>query len=216
MSDPSARNSSTCCAVRTSSGTWVAVVLTTLLWGVEAAAETDPLAWTNFLLGPEHSQWLVGALGRIATDAERKEFLSLEDDAAAAAFVERFWAQPGRERVRRIYDERAVLADRRFGEAAHPGRKTDRGTLFILFGEPEETSFEDLRHVDEPPVELWRYPKGAEVGLDGTRPERIYRFAKRGDLTRMFRKGGQDDPAVLRRRMPPSVRLPSGGRPDPP
>jgi GWxTD domain-containing protein len=185
-----------------------------LLWLVAAALpalasdEADALALTNFQLGPQYSQWLVGALGRIASDAERTEFLALDGDAAAAAFVERFWAQPGRDRVRRIYDERAELADRRFGEAAFPGRKTDRGTIFILYGEPEEIEYEDQRHVDEPPVELWRYAKDAEAGLDAERPERIYRFAKSGDLTRMFRKGSPEDPAVIRQRRPPNARLP--------
>jgi GWxTD domain-containing protein len=179
-----------------------------LFWlaALTAGEEPDALESTNFLLGPEHSQWLVGAIGRIATEEERRQFLALEDDAAAAAFVAEFWRQPGRERLQRVYDERAGLADRRFSEAAHPGRKTDRGTVFILYGEPSEILFEDKRHVDDPPVELWRYPKDAEVGLDGARPERLYRFAKRGDLTRMFRKGSPDDPAMIRQRLPPNAR----------
>jgi GWxTD domain-containing protein len=175
-----------------------------------ARAEQDALDWTNFLLGPEYTQWLVGAIGRIASEAERAQYLALRDDAAAAAFVERFWAQTGRDRVRRVYDERAATADRRFSEAAYPGRKTDRGTIYILYGEPEETTFEDRRHVEDPPVELWRYPKTAEAGLDGERPERIYRFSKRDDLTRFFRKGSAEDPAVIRERLPPNARVPPG------
>jgi GWxTD domain-containing protein len=173
-----------------------------------ASDEDDALAWTNPLLGPEYTQWLVGAIGRIASEQERTRFLSLRDDAAAADFVQRFWAEPGREVVHRTYEERAADADRRFGEAAYPGRKTDRGAIYILYGEPEEITFEDLRHVDDPPVELWRYPKGAEAGLDGKRPERIYRFAKIGDLTRHFRKGSPEDPAVMRERQPPNSRVP--------
>jgi GWxTD domain-containing protein len=173
-----------------------------------SAPDDDPLEWTNFLLGPEYTQWLVGAIGRIANEQEREQFLALRDDAAAAAFVERFWSAPGRDRVRRIYEERATDADRRFGEAAYPGRKTDRGTVYILYGEPEEISFEDRRHVDDPPVEMWRYPKDAPAGLDEERPERSYRFAKRGDLTRFFRKGSSEDPATIRERLPPNVRVP--------
>ena len=82
--------------------------------------------------------------------------------------------------------------------------------MFILYGEPEEITYEDQRHVDDPPVEMWRYSKTAEVGLDGKKPERVYRFAKVGDLTRMFKKGSPDDPAVARERRPPNARLPQG------
>lgn len=221
MSDRSVRNSSTSCAGRTNSRLhhrrrrlpWVALVAASAL--VAAAAqplcasdEDDRLAWTNALLGPEYTQWLVGAVGRIASEQERTQFLALRDDTAAADFVERFWAQPGRDRLHRIYEERAADADRRFGEAAYPGRKSDRGAIYILYGEPEEITFEDNRHVDDPPVELWKYPKGAEAGLDGERPERIYRFAKIGDLTRQFRKGSAEDPAVQRERLPPNARVP--------
>ena len=225
MSDRSAKSSSTSCDGPTSSRvrcpsrascSGAALFLATLLWSGSAPAandDLDPLALTNFLLGPQHSQWLVGAVGRIASEEERTEYLALDDDAAAAAFVERFWAKPGRDRVRRVFEERAEIADRRFAESAHPGRKTDRGAIFILYGEPEEITFEDRRHVDDPPVELWRYPKGAEAGLDASRPDRTYRFARRGDLTRLFRKGSADDPAVIRQRRPPNARLPSG---DPP
>lgn len=227
MSDRSAKSSSTCSGAPTNSGSpprrrrdvarlalvlWVSLAAPPLL----ASDEAEALALTNFQLGPEYSQWLVGALGRVATEAEKTEFLALGDDAAAVAFVERFWARPGRDRVQRIYGERAAVADRRFGEAAFPGRKTDRGTIFILYGEPEEISFEDRRHVDDPPVELWRYPKDADAGLDGERPERVYRFAKSGDLTRMFRKGSAEDPAMIRQRRPPNARLPPSGSSWPP
>lgn len=186
------------------------LVLGLLLFSPSLAAapssEDDALALTNPLLGPEYAQWLVGAIGAIATEAERAEYLALRSDAEAEAFIEEFWTRPDRAEIRAVYVERAEEADRRFTEAAYPGRRTDRGCLFILYGEPEETEYEQFRNVDDPPVELWRYPKKTGPGLDGERPRRVYRFVKTGDLTREFRKGGPNDPARIRERLPPGTR----------
>lgn len=161
----------------------------------------DRFEWTNPLLGPRYAQWLVGPISQIATAEERQAFLALENDQEAAAFIERFWSER-RSPLRAIYERRAEEADRRYSEGAYPGRKTDRGALYVLYGDPATVEYEEFRNVEEPDVELWRYAKDAEVGLDGNKPRRLYRFAKDGDLTRMFRKGGPNDPAVKRRRSP--------------
>lgn len=166
-------------------------------------------------LGSKYAQWLVGPLARMASRAEVDEFLGLSSDDEAAIFVEEFWRRrdpdPSQESnpVRELYEQRAAVADSQFTEAAYSGRRTDRGTVLILYGEPEHKEFEEFRDVDEPDVELWKYPKKADEGLDGRRPERQYRFARRGDLTSFYQPR---DPSDIRNRLGREPRLPSTGR----
>jgi GWxTD domain-containing protein len=160
----------------------------------------DALELTNVQLGPAYAQWLVGAVGQIASKAEREAYLTLRDNRAAQAYIAEFWQRHAD--VRALYDERSQLADKRFTEAAYPGAKTDRGTILILYGEPREISFEDHRNVEEPTVELWLYDKDHPVGLHGMSPDRQYRFTRVGDLTRRFVKGRANDPAQRRGRQP--------------
>lgn len=175
---------------------------------VPAAAQLDDLIeHTNPLLGPAYAQWLVGPIAEIASEQERREYLSLTTDEEAERFIEEFW-KGDRVAFRWTFDERVRVADQRYTEGTYPGSRTDRGTVFILHGEPEEIRYEEFRHVGEAPVELWEYPKKAEKGLDGRRPDRVYRFVKKGDLTIEFRKGGPNDPAVERRRRPDRFRPP--------
>lgn len=146
----------------------------------------------NPFLGPGYTQWLVGPISRLATPTEMDAYLALRDDAAAAAFIEDFWQRrdpaPARpdNPLRETFEERAAEADRRYSESGYPGRRTDRGTTYILFGEPEETDHEISPHPDDPPVEVWRYPDDAEPGLSGEHPAGSYRFIKRGDLTTFY------------------------------
>lgn len=176
----------------------IVLFLTVPAW---AQQRVDPIDWTNPLLGPRYAQWLVGPIGYIAGEKGRAEFLALTSDQSAEEFVGRFWSGQ-RADLEALYERRAAEADRLYSEAAYPGRRTDRGTLYVLYGEPSEIEYEQYLNVEDPPVELWSYSKGASPGLDGTRPRKLYRFAKDGDLTRLFRKGGPNDPAVKRRRSP--------------
>ncbi len=157
----------------------------------------------NPLLGPEFAQWMVGPLGQISSSEERESYLSLSSDDEAREFIENFWRQPEHQLIAGLYRERSEEADRRFTESQVAGRRTDRGTIFILYGEPNEVTFEEFRDIEDPPVELWRYsPKEAGPGLDGRKPAKTYRFVRIGDLTRSFVKGGPGDPEEQRRRDP--------------
>lgn len=159
------------------------------------AQRRDAADLVNVALDPEHANWLVGAHARIATEAEIEEFLALRRDEDAAAFVERFWARrdpdparPGNP-VREAAERRALEADRRFSEAGIAGRRTDRGTIWVLHGEPAKIENEPNPLYGEPPLELWRYEPGGAKGLDGRAPERLYRFARRDDLTTFYWPG---------------------------
>jgi GWxTD domain-containing protein len=167
------------------------------------------------LLGAELSQWLVGPVGRLATEQEIDAYLRLKSDDDARRFIDQFWAgrdpdpaRPGNP-VLELYETRAAEADKKFSEAAVAGRRTDRGTIHILYGAPESIGYEEFRDVSGPDVELWTYPKKAEAGLDGRRPERQYRFAKLDDLTRFYSPRETHDPRQRRGISEPG--LPPGG-----
>ena len=159
---------------------------------------------TNPLLSPERSQFLVGAVARMATPEEVETYLGLADDTAAAAFEEAFWQRrdPDAARagnpVRELFDRRAAEADRRFTEAGYRGRRSDRGTIFVLHGEPEKVDFEINPRAGEPPLEVWTYARDAVLGLDGRRPAESYRFIKRGDLTVHYQRPVLEQDRVLR------------------
>jgi GWxTD domain-containing protein len=148
----------------------------------------------NTRLSPALSQWLIGAVSKLATPEEVQGYLALTDDAAATAFIEAFWAahdpdpaRPGNP-LRELFERRALEADKRFSEAGYLGRRTDRGTLFVLYGEPKTIDFELNPREGDPPVELWSYGGARGPALDGKLPSPVYRFVKRGDLTVIFQQ----------------------------
>lgn len=168
--------------------------------GLAACASTDarPAArdaaeLTNPLLSPTHSQWLVGPIAEMATSEEIAEYLGLSSDEAAAAFVDAFWERrdpyPLRpdNPLRETFDARAAEADRLYSEAGYLGRRTARGTAYVLFGPPADVEYQLSQHPDDPPVTVWRYPADAPPGLHGEPPARFYRFIKRDDLTEAYR-----------------------------
>ncbi len=152
--------------------------------------ERDAVELTNFRLSPAYSQWLLGPIARIADGEEIERYLKLADDAAAAAFIEEFWSRRDRpwalkpsDRPRNRFEERAQVADAIYRDGTHRGRYTDRGTVFILHGEPQDVRYATSTLPGNPAVEIWAYPKSAPPGLDGRRPKRRYHFVRRGDLT---------------------------------
>jgi GWxTD domain-containing protein len=179
-----------------------------------------------FLQG-DLAHWLVGPIGRLATEDEITQYLRLKTPDEANQFIEQFWAKrdpdpskPGNA-VRELFESRAAEADQKFVEAAVAGHRTDRGTIWVLYGEPEKMDHEQGRDVSGPDVELWHYSKQAEAGLDGRRPEKEYRFWKKGDLTTFYsqRESERDASDPRRRRqtgIPGEPGEPGrGGVPDP-
>ncbi len=179
-----------------------AVVETVLLLTFSVAAPLEagkkkrqnPEELTNFLLSPRYSQWLVGPVARIASDEERKTFLNLQVDEEAAAFISDFWQQRGGDSVfptkgpKVIFAERKEEADRVFADGTYVGHRTDRGTIFVLYGEPTEIRFEAAPRGRGEFLEIWEYGREVEKGLDGQQPERLYHFVKKDGRT-VFYKG---------------------------
>lgn len=152
--------------------------------GIAAMAEL-----TNPSLGPEYSDWLVGPVARLASSGDIQAYLALQDDHAAAEFIQRFWERHGSSgkgtasSIEALFDERSAVADKKFSEAGFLGRHTDRGTILILYGQPKKGGFEVAAEPNLGSVEVWEYGADAPAGLDGKQPDRTYRFVKRGDLT---------------------------------
>ena len=146
----------------------------------------------NYSLGVEYTQWLNGPTFYIATEAERAEFLSLTSDEAAGAFIADFWKtrdpDPGffGNKFKELYDERLALADRRYREAAVTGRRTDRGVIYVLFGEPDLIRYDSPPNPREPDLEVWNYSGDSEPGLGGEKPNRRYYFAERDGKTVLY------------------------------
>jgi GWxTD domain-containing protein len=144
----------------------------------------------NILLSPGLAQWLVGPVARIASDEETQAYLRLKDDSSAEAFIQEFWQKrgdpqnpwPGRQ-VRDIFDRRAEAADRLFTEGANLGRRTDRGEIFILFGEALKSGFVQDENRRARTVEIWLYDPKSRRGLHGAPPEESYFFTKIDGLT---------------------------------
>ncbi len=190
-----------------------ALFLALVLGATSAAVAADSLErlhpddLINPFLGPTHTRWLVGPVGQLADEEERTLFLLLDSNEEAAAFVEQFWSRRDGA-LKRQFELRAAEADKRYSESGLLGRRTDRGMVYVLFGDPDKTEWEEHRDIDDPDIELWTYPKGAAKGLNGKKPARRYRFARDGDVMRLF-SNDPSDPANRRRRMIRRIREPS-------
>lgn len=158
----------------------------------EAKKPKDADELFNPMLGPDYAFWLAGPIVRIATEEEVEEYLFLVDDAEAKAFVEEFWAERNEgtpvfeDTPEEIFHQRAEEADKRFTEGTLPGRRTDRGAIFVVYGEPEKIEFETQDVLGQPPIEVWHYPEDAEEGLDGEEPKERYRFIEVDGETVLF------------------------------
>lgn len=155
--------------------------------GADLGPPTGPENLTNLYLSPQYSQWLVGPIARMITPDAAQAYLALTDDLAAADFIEAFWrSRPDGQR--QTFEERADEADRRYTEAGYSGRRTARGMIYVLYGEPEETEY-DIDPQTSLPFEVWRYGDDAPTGLDGRQPT-SFRFQKTGDITTFYRPRG--------------------------
>ena len=132
-------------------------------------------------LGSAYDSWLKEDVPDIITNEERRAFLRLSTNEEREQFVESFWDRrnPDPESAANTYKEehyrRLAYADERFASGI-PGRKTDRGHIYILWGPPDEIESHPSggtydRPIDQGggstttyPWELWRYRHLEGVG----------------------------------------------------
>ncbi len=94
-------------------------------------------------LGSQGDDWLGNVVPDIITDEERRAFLELGTEEEREQYKEIFWRDrnPDPESpvnpVREEHYRRLAYADEHFASGI-PGRKTDRGHIYIIWGAPDE------------------------------------------------------------------------------
>src|ERR1700741_2061082 len=132
-------------------------------------------------LGPAYASWLGDEVPDIITEEERRAFLGLSANEEREQFVEIFWNRRNPEpesphnAVKEEHYRRLAYADEHFASGI-PGRKTDRGRMYIIWGPPDEIETHPTGGMyDRPlgqgggstttyPWELWRYRHLEGVG----------------------------------------------------
>ncbi|MCP3960242.1 MAG: GWxTD domain-containing protein [bacterium] len=187
----------------------VVVAVLALALAAPAAALKKPIdaeELFNPLLGVDYSHWLVGPIYQMASEQEVGQFLRLTSDEEAASFIEAFWkrqnegAELFKKTPQQIFEQRAEKADSRYSRGTFPGRLTDRGTIYVLFGEPEDTVFESSEYLDGVPVETWEYGKDSGKGLTGEKPKKKYRFLQLENETVFYNNRASEMEAKKRQR----------------
>ena len=124
--------------------------------------------------GPAYGSWLRDEVPDIITEDERRAFLGLSTNEEREQFIEIFWNRRNPEpesptnAFREEHYRRLAYADEHFASGI-PGRKTDRGRIYIIWGQPDEMESHPAGGTyDRPleqgggstttyPWELWRY-----------------------------------------------------------
>lgn len=130
-----------------------------------------------------YKKWLDRDVVYIITESEREVFSKLSTLDEKDQFIEQFWLRrdPDLRSALNEYKEehyrRIAHANEKFGSGI-PGWKTDRGRIYITFGEPAQIeynagggtyvrpSYEGGGRTSTYPFEIWRYRRIAGVGED--------------------------------------------------
>jgi len=107
----------------------------------------------------------------ILTPEEEDVFLRLESDFQRDEFVKRFWSvrdpSPGTaaNEYKEEYAKRLEHVEKHFGRGApRPGRKTERGRMYLLLGEP--MNIKSLPYEQQTyPIEIWWYHANPRLGI---------------------------------------------------
>ncbi len=189
--------------MKSSSICWVVVVSLLAVApaaGAKRGKQRSPDELVNVFLSPGRAQWLVGPIARLLSEDQIEVYLGITEEGEAERFIDEFWADrqplegvPGMT-ARQQFELLAAEADRRFGEATYHGCRTDRGTVFILYGPPDKVDYKPARRSEDGELEVWYYAR-PRLGLDGKTPDTTYHFIREGDLTRFAT--GAEKPKLL-------------------
>ena len=92
----------------------------------------------------QYRAWGDSAVQYLMMKQEKMDWAALKTDAEAKAFIDLFWARrdptPGTpaNELRQQLEARIADADKRFSVRKTPGSQTDRGLVYVLFGEPSQ------------------------------------------------------------------------------
>lgn len=125
-----------------------------------SAVSTNAINFTGYTLdelNEEFSQTIY-----FSTQEDRTRFSALSNVEAKREFLAQFWLDAekgieGRPRIRRTeYLTRVRLANQKFGVMGRPGWKTDRGRVFVLYGQPDDIQLSPSNQ-ESKPYETWSY-----------------------------------------------------------
>ncbi len=109
-----------------------------------------------------YQQWADKEVAWIASKRELTEFAQLVDDAEKEAFIEQFWQRRDptpttpRNEFKEEHYRRLEYADQNFREGVS-GRRTDRGRVYVLHGEPDRIDTMSPDRMTEPDTQIWTY-----------------------------------------------------------
>lgn len=121
-----------------------------LLTGFAAPAQTSKNA-TN-----AYQRWLDQDVIYLITPEERLTFVALKSDEEREHFIEQFWQrrdfvpQTEENEFRDRHYQRMAQVNMTYGFGNQAGWQTDRGRIYILYGEPDEVKQEGIH-------ETWLY-----------------------------------------------------------
>jgi GWxTD domain-containing protein len=119
-----------------------------------------------------YKKWLEEDVRWIITDQERADFVNLTTDESRDEFVEQFWSRrnPDPNASRNSFKEehyrRIAYSNLHFPSPTLPGWRTDRGRIYIVFGQPDLINGHPvvglfMRRLEEGRVqtdtEIWQY-----------------------------------------------------------
>jgi GWxTD domain-containing protein len=133
----------------------------------------------------------------IRTDAETKYFSSLQTLDTKRKFMYEFWKKRDKtpntiqNEYKVDYMKRILEANRRFKQSFKDGWKTDRGRIFMIYGEPNDVEYYEYQP-DTRSHQIWRYEtiEGgticvfAEANFDGSGIYELVHSTIRGELRR--------------------------------
>ncbi|MDD8027720.1 MAG: GWxTD domain-containing protein, partial [Acidobacteriota bacterium] len=154
-----------------------------ILLAVSISTALPAFGWAqNTPLSAKHKAWLEDEVAYIITPVERDVFKKLETDADRDGLIEEFWRQrdptPGtlRNEFKDEHYRRLGFADKTFARGVpSPGRKTERGRIYITLGSPLDV--QRITASDVFPIEIWTFQ-----GYPAFGQARLYRilFYQRG------------------------------------
>ena len=130
-------------------------------------------------LGDNYRKWLNEEVFYIITAEEKAVFLALKSAEERDRFIAQFWARrepapgAGTGKFKNEHYRRLAYANKWFAARDVPGWKTDRGRIYILYGEPDGKEAHPQREfwqaggsVPVYPFEIWRYRRIPAIGDD--------------------------------------------------
>ncbi|MBU0560405.1 MAG: GWxTD domain-containing protein [Bacteroidetes bacterium] len=146
------------------------------------------------VLSDEECDLLFSASKYIASSNEIERFSKLDSLSAKREFLYNFWRVRDTDQSTKVnefkkeYDARIKHVEGRFKTFTRKGIKTDRGRIYLMFGEPDEIELHPSDY-DKKPYEIWYYHSiegGVEFvfgDITGYSDYELLHSTKRGELS---------------------------------